>query len=65
METCVQQFAEETAGLLAGQAYIRIEEARYRRNGGGLGPRKYLDLQRDLNWASRHVCRQKHDGQRR
>jgi len=55
----------ETAGLLAEQAYIRIEEARYRRSVGGLTPREYVGLQRDLNRASRHIYRQKHDGQRR
>jgi hypothetical protein len=55
----------ETARLLAEQAYIRVEEARYRRSGGGLGPREYRDLQRDLNRASRDIYRQKHDAQTR
>ncbi|MGH2403809.1 MAG: hypothetical protein ACRDGN_05015 [bacterium] len=55
----------ETARLLAQQAYIRVEEARYRRSGGGLGPRERLDLQRDLNRASRNIFRQKHDRQER
>src|SRR5687767_5910426 len=57
--------ARETGRLLAEQAYIRIEEARYRRSGGGIGPREWLDLQRDLNRASRHIYRQRHDGQHR
>ena len=52
-----------TAGLLAEQARIRAEEFRYRHSGGGLSPREYLDLQRDLNRASRHIYRQKHDAQ--
>ena len=55
----------ETGRLLAEQAWIRFEEARYRRSGDGIGPREYLDLQRDLNRASRHIYRQKHDRQRR
>jgi len=57
--------ARETSRLLAEQAWIRVEEWRYRRSGGGLSPREYLDLQRDLNRASRHIYRQKHDGQSR
>jgi hypothetical protein len=55
----------ETRRLVAEQAWIRHEEARYRRSSGGIGPREYLDLQRDLNRASRHIYRQKHDAQRR
>ncbi|MGH2372516.1 MAG: hypothetical protein ACRDIC_03440 [bacterium] len=55
----------ETARLLAQQAYIRVEEARYRRSGAGLSPWERLDLQRDLNRASRNIFRQKHDRQDR
>jgi len=55
----------ETARLLTEWAWIRIEERRYRRSGGGLSRREYLDLQRDLNRASRHIYRQMHDAQRR
>lgn len=55
----------ETARLLAQQAYIRVEEARYRRSGVGLSPRERLDLQRDLNRASRNIFQQKHDKQDR
>lgn len=57
--------AREASRLLAEQARIRVEEWRYRRSGGGLSPREYLDLRRDLNRASRHIYRQKHDGQSR
>lgn len=55
----------ETRRLLAEQGWIRYEETRYRHSGAGIGPREYLDLQRDLNRANRHIYRQKHDRQRR
>ncbi|MDR7545267.1 MAG: hypothetical protein QN120_13565 [Armatimonadota bacterium] len=55
----------EAARLLAEQAWIRLEERYYRSTGGGIEPREWLDLQRDLNRASRHIYRQRHDAQRR
>jgi hypothetical protein len=51
--------------LLVEQAQIRAEERIYRRTGGGIGPREALDLRRDLRQSSRHIYRQKHDGQTR
>jgi hypothetical protein len=53
----------ETARLATEQAWIRAEERRYRCSGAGLGPLERLDLQRDLNRASRDIYRQKHDRQ--
>jgi hypothetical protein len=55
----------ESVGLALQQAHIRREERFYRATGGGLGPLERLDLQRDLNRASRNIHRQKHDGQSR
>lgn len=55
----------EAARLTAQQARIRAEEWRYRHNDGRLGPWERADLHRDLNRASRNVCRQRHDGQGR
>ena len=55
----------EAAGLAGQQAYIRHEEYRYRRSGGGLGPWERYDLNRDQNRASRSIYRQKHDTQSR
>lgn len=55
----------ETARLARQQAAIRAEEYVYRHTGGGLSGRERLDLQRDLNRASRSIYGQKHDGQNR
>jgi hypothetical protein len=55
----------EAARLSAQQRWIRYEEMRYRRNDGRLGPWERADLRRDLDRASRHIARQKHDRQDR
>ena len=55
----------EAARLRREQAQIRREERRYRATGDGLSRRERRDLQRDLNHSSRHIRRQKHDGQDR
>ena len=55
----------ETTRLQRQEARIAREEARYRRSGDGLSRRERLDLQRDLNRASRNIYRQKHDRQDR
>ena len=55
----------ETARLHRQEARIAAQEARYRRSGNGLSPRERIDLQRDLNRASRHIYRQSHDRQDR
>jgi hypothetical protein len=55
----------EAARLTAQQAHIRREEWRYRHVDGHLGVAERLDLQRDLNRASRAIYAQKHDGQDR
>lgn len=47
--------------LAAEQAAIRAEERVYRRTGDGLNRREYRDLQKDLNAASRHIYRAKHN----
>lgn len=54
----------ETRALAAEQAAIRREERLYRAD-GVLGPWERADLHRDLNRASRHIARQKHDAHRR
>jgi len=38
-------------------------EDRFRDSGDGLSPRERVRLQRELNEASRHIYRQKHDRQ--
>jgi hypothetical protein len=55
----------ETRALARQQARLAVEEARYRRTGGGLSRRERADLQRDHNRAGRKIYRQKHDAQQR
>jgi hypothetical protein len=55
--------ARETGRLAAEQVRIRRMEARFRASGDGLSDRERLRLQCELNQASRHIYRQKHDGQ--
>jgi hypothetical protein len=55
----------ETRALARQQARLAVEEARYRRTGGGLSRRERADLQRDHNRASRNIYRQKHDAKQR
>lgn len=55
----------ETQRLAAEQAVIRTQEAFYRRSGGGFTARERARVQRELQQASRHIYRQKHDAQDR
>ncbi len=55
----------EAARLEAEQARLRAEEARARRSGGEFTLRERARIQRELNQSSRHIYRQKHDGQDR
>lgn len=55
----------ETVRLAAEQAAIRTQEAFYRRSGGEFTARERARLQRELQQASRHIYRQKHDAQDR
>ena len=55
----------ETERLAAEQAAIRTQEAFYRRSGGEFTARERARLQRELQQSSRHIYRQKHDGQDR
>ena len=55
--------ARETGRLVREQVQIRRMEDRFRDSGDGLSPRERLRLQRELNEASRHIYRQKHDRQ--
>lgn len=55
----------ETKRLVREQAQIRRMEHRFRKSGDGLTPRERMRLQRELNQASRHIYRQKHDRQDR
>jgi hypothetical protein len=54
----------EAARLAAEQRAIRHEERAYRAD-GHLSRWERADLQRDLGRASRHIYRERHDGQRR
>jgi len=53
----------ETQRLAAEQAVIRTQEAFYRRSGGEFTARERARVQRELQQASRHIYRQKHDAQ--
>ena len=53
----------EAARLERQEAHINRVESRYRKSGNGLSPRERVRLQRDLNRESRHIHRQRHDGQ--
>lgn len=55
--------ARETYQLGREQYQIRRMEERFRDSGDGLSKKEYLKLQRELNQSSRHIYRQKHDGQ--
>ena len=55
----------ETQRLAAEQASIRTQEAFYRRSGGEFTARERARVQRELQQASRHIYRQKHDRQDR
>jgi len=55
----------ETQRLAAEQASIHTQEAFYRRSGGEFTPRERARVQRELQQSSRHIYRQKHDGQDR
>ena len=55
----------ETQRLAAEQAVIRTQEAFYRRSGGEFTARERARVQRELQQASRHIHRQKHDAQAR
>ena len=55
----------EAARLRREQTRVRREERRYRASGDSLSRRERRDLQRDLDRSSRHIRRQKHDGQDR
>jgi len=54
----------ETHRLAHEQAHIRAKEARFKAD-GELTTRERVKLHRDLNRSSRHIYRQKHDGQSR
>jgi hypothetical protein len=55
----------ETQRLAAERASIRTQEAFYRRSGGEFTARERARIQRELQQSSRHIYRQKHDGQDR
>jgi hypothetical protein len=55
----------EAARLGREQLQIRREEQRYRRDDGRLDAAERAELQRELDQASRHIYRQKHDRQAR
>ncbi len=55
----------ETERLTAEQASIRTQEAFYRRSGGEFTASERARVQRELQQSSRHIYRQKHDGQDR
>lgn len=59
-----QLTARETARLAAEQRAIRAEERWYKRD-RRLTAWERADLQRDLNFASRDIYRQRHDAQTR
>ena len=55
--------ARETGRLVREQVQIRRMEDRFRDSGDGLSPRERVRLRHELNQASRHIYRQKHDSQ--
>ena len=55
----------ETRRLAAEQAAIRVDEAFYRRSGGEFTARERARVRREVQQASKHIYRQKHDGQSR
>lgn len=55
--------ARETARLAREQVQIQRMENRFRASGDGLSNRERVRLQHELNQASQHIYRQKHDRQ--
>ena len=55
----------EAARLEAEETRIRLDEARARQSGGVFTLRERARIQRELNQASHHIYRQKHDRQER
>jgi hypothetical protein len=55
--------ARETGRLVREQVQIRRMEDRFRDSGDGLSQRERRRLQHELNQASWHIYRQKHDRQ--
>jgi hypothetical protein len=55
----------EARRLESQESRIAVQEARARHSGNGLSPREHRMLERDLSRESRHIYRQKHDGQDR
>ena len=55
--------ARETGRLAREQVQIRRMEYRFRESGNGLSARERACLQKELNQSSRHIYKQKHDGQ--
>ena len=55
--------ARETGRLVREQVQIRRMEDRFRDSGDGLSQRERVRLQREMNQASGHIYRQKHDRQ--
>ena len=55
--------ARESARIAREQVQINRMEKRFRSSGDGLSNRERVRLQREMNQASRHIYRQKHDRQ--
>ncbi len=55
----------ETERLAAEQAAIRVQESFYRRSSGEFTALERARVRRELQQASRHIYKQKHDGQDR
>ena len=55
----------EAGRLAAEQAHIDVMEARARQSGGEFTAHERARIQRELSQSSRHIYRQKHDGQDR
>lgn len=53
----------ETSRLAREQVQVRRMEYRFRRSGDGLSSRERARLQHEMNQASWHIYRQKHDRQ--
>lgn len=55
----------EAGRLESQETRLAVREARARQSGDGISPREHRMLERGLNRESRHIYRQKHDGQTR
>jgi hypothetical protein len=55
----------EAGRLASEQAQIAVLEARARRSGGEFTTRERARIRHELNQSSRHIYKQKHDGQDR